>query len=148
MKHDTILVVEDSKEDLELLRWMFRKSKILNEVQAMESGDDAIAYLKGEGRYANREAYPYPILILLDVHLRGASGWDVLSWIGRNRPASALGVVVLTGSDLGSINRAYYNGADSFLTKPLSFEEFQTTVGRLRGVKLETTEQGVYLTFA
>src|SRR4051812_11609296 len=74
----TILVVDDRQDDFELLRLMFKKSSILNPLQWVKSVHEAVCYLKGEGVYGNRVIYPFPTLLLLDLHLTDGSGFDVL----------------------------------------------------------------------
>jgi CheY-like chemotaxis protein len=135
-------VVDDRDDDLVLLRRMFRHAAILNEIQSVCSVRETISYLKGEGIHADREKYPVPILLLLDMHLPDGTGFDVLNWIKQNRSSSPVAVVVLTGSDLRAIRQSYELGAHSFLTKPLGFEDFQNMVTHARGIKLTSTSKG------
>src|SRR5688500_14830474 len=114
---------------------MFQRSGILNPIREVHSVEDAICYLKGEGIYADRKLYPFPTLSLIDLHLNGASGFDVLRWIQRNHAAAPVAVVVLSGSDVNAFRQAYELGAHSFLVKPLKFEEFQNMVDYVRGIK-------------
>ncbi len=141
----TILVVEDRSEDLELLQNMFRRSGIRNPMQVVQSVNDAICYLKGEGAYHDRRKYPFPILLLLDLHLPDGTGFDVLKWLEYNRQLSPAAVVILTGSDLKAIKRSYAMGAHSFLVKPLRFEDFANMVRHVRGIKLTNTPEGQLL---
>lgn len=138
----TILVVDDSQNDVMLLKLMFRRSRILNPLQVVGTVHDAMGYLKGEGMYADREKYPFPTLLLLDLHLRDGSGFDVLRSIQQNRAKSPVGVVVLSGSDINAFKRAYELGANSFLVKPLRFEDFQNMVDHIRGIKLIAMPEG------
>lgn len=117
-----ILVAEDNDNDVALLLTGFQKGKLSNPVQIVRDGEEAIAYLKGEGRYANREEYPLPSLLLLDLKLPRKDGFEVLEWIRRESDLKALRVVVLTLSDqIRDVNRAYQLGANSFLVKPIDF---------------------------
>jgi CheY-like chemotaxis protein len=141
-KPGTILVVDDNGDDFELLRLMFRRSNILNPVRTVDTVEKTICYLKGEGIYADREKYAFPILLLLDMHLPDGSGFDVLNWVKENRFKSPLSVVVLTGSDLGAIRQSYEKGAHSFLTKPLHFKDFENMVAHARGLKLTSISDG------
>src|SRR4051812_2270599 len=106
-RRGTILVVDDSADDLELLRIMFKRSALVTPLQTVDTVRDAICYLKGEGCYSDREQYPFPILLLLDMHLPDGNGFDVLNWLKENRSNSPAAVVVLTGSDLGAIRQSY-----------------------------------------
>ena len=141
-RRGTILVVDDRVEDVDLLRIMFKRSGLINPIQRVDTVRDAICYLKGEGCYSDREQYPFPILLLLDMHLPDGSGFDVLNWLKENRSSSPAAVVVLTGSDLGAIRQSYEKGAHSFLTKPLHFDDFQNMVTHARGIKLTSTSEG------
>ena len=114
----------------------------MNEVQVVKTVADAICYLKGDGAYADREAFPFPILVLLDLHLTDGSGFEVLDWIRRHGKAAAPAVVVLTASDVNAIQQSYSLGADSFLVKPMSFDDFDNTITRLRGVRMVATGEG------
>src|SRR3954466_15901200 len=142
MRRNTILVVENDDNDVILLTAMFKRSKILNDVQIVKTVADAICYLKGEGVYADREAYPFPILVILDLHLADGSGFEVLDWIHQHAKAAAPAVIVLTASDVNAIQQAYSRGADSFLVKPMSFEDFENTIHRVRGVRMVATGEG------
>jgi len=139
---DTILVVDDNGDDFDLLRLMFRRARIANSLQRLETVRDAICYLKGEGIYEDRDKYPFPILLLLDLHLSDGTGFEVLDWLRRNRSKSPTAVVVLTGSDTGAIRQSYALGAHSFLTKPLRFEDFQNLVAHARGISLRRSSEG------
>lgn len=129
-------------DDLLLLKLMFRRSRILNPLISVGSVNDAIRYLRGEGVYSDRSAYPFPTLLFVDLHLGDGSGFDVLRWIRTHRGQSPLAVVVLSGSDVQAFRQAYALGADSFLVKPLKFDEFENMVRHVRGIKLTYTPEG------
>jgi CheY-like chemotaxis protein len=119
------LLVEDEQDDIHLIRRVFLRAKILNPLQVMKSGETAIAYLSGEGPYANRAEYPLPALVLLDLKMPGMDGFDVLRWIRQHPQFRTLRVVVLTSShNMREVNLAYQIGANSFLVKPVDFERF------------------------
>jgi CheY-like chemotaxis protein len=89
-----------------------------------------LAYLKAEGKFANRHEFPLPSLILLDLKMPGTDGFDVLRWIRQNPDLKALRVIVLTSSSaMRDVNEAYESGANSFLVKPMDFENF-VEIGR------------------
>ncbi len=79
-----VLVVDDSQDDIMLTRLMFRRSRILNPVYAVGNVRDAICYLKGEGIYSDRAAYPFPALLFTDLHLPDGSGFDILRYLQAN----------------------------------------------------------------
>jgi CheY-like chemotaxis protein len=118
-----ILVVEDREDDILLIRKAFEKAAVLNPVHFVRSGDEALAYLSGEWKYANRAEFPLPILVLLDLKLPGMDGFEVLSWIRHQEGLRALPVIVLTSSmALSDVNRAYQLGANSFFVKEIEFQ--------------------------
>ena len=138
----TILVVDDRHDDLELLKVMFKRSRILNPYQVVHTAHDAICYLKGDGRFADRDLYPFPALVLLDLHLPDGHGFDVLGWVQKHQAKCPVAVVVLTGSDVTAIRQSYELGAHSFLIKPLKYEEFENMVTNVRGIKLTKNGYG------
>jgi len=138
----TILLVEDSEDDARLLKLMFRRSRILNPVQAVRTVREAISYLTGEGIYVDRRVYPFPTLLFLDLHLSDGSGFDILRWLRAHRDHSPLAVVLLSGSDIKAFKQAYDLGAHSFLVKPLKFDEFENMVQHVRGISLKRTSEG------
>ena len=138
----TILLVEDRQDDVNLVKLMFKRSRILNPVQAVPTVAEAICYLKGDGVYADRQAYPLPALMFIDFHLTDGSGFDVLRWIRSQKLPLPIALVILSGSDINAFTKAYALGAHSFLVKPLKFADFQNTVRHLRGIKLSSTPEG------
>ena len=119
-----ILLVDDSPDDTELVRLAFKKAEIENPLKTVASGEEAMVYVRGTGKYANREEYPLPELILLDSKMPGVDGFEVLSWLKREPGLSKIPVVVLTSSEqMKDVNRAYELGANSFLVKPFDFDD-------------------------
>lgn len=120
MPNRTILLVEDSADDVDLVRHAFRRAGVQALLQVVSHGDEAIAYLSGTGVYADRLTYPLPRLILLDLKLPRLSGFEVLEWARGNEETQYVPVVVLTSSDQhDDIRRAHKLGANSYLTKPV-----------------------------
>ena len=142
---ETVLVVEDSDDDFELLARVFKKSKLLNPRQRVESIRDAICYLKGEGDFEDRTKYPFPVLMLLDIKLPDGTGFEALRWLRQHPELAPAAVVVLTGSDVYAIRRSYAEGASSFLTKPLQFDDFANMAKAVRGINLRKTREGYVL---
>lgn len=117
-----VLLVEDTSADVLLIRRAWGKAGIANPLQVVTDGDQAVAYLAGEGPYADRKQYPLPVLVLLDLKLPCRSGLEVLEWVRQQSGLRRLPVVVLTSSQESSdINRAYDLGANSYLVKPVEF---------------------------
>src|SRR5574340_1347197 len=128
----TILLVEDDPNDVLLIQRAFRNARLANPVSITNDGDEAVNYLSGAGKFANRDEYPMPILVLMDLKLPRRSGLEVLEWIRQQNPLCRLPVIVLTSSSQSSdINRAYDLGANSYLTKPVSFESLLEMVKTL-----------------
>jgi len=126
MSHgQTILVAEDNDDHVILIKRAFRYANLLNPLHFVCDGAEAIAYLNGDGKYANREEYPLPTLLLLDLKMPNKNGFEVMEWIREQPTLRNLRVVVLTTSDrVVDVQRAYQLGASSFLIKPLDFRDF------------------------
>jgi CheY-like chemotaxis protein len=133
----TVLHVDDDPNDTALLEAARRKAEIEFHLENVSDGDQAMAYLNGSGPYANRASHPWPTLILLDLKMPRATGFEILRWI-RNRPdCKELSVVVLSGSELQEdIRQAYLLGANSYLVKPLGFEALVQLVRNITSVWL------------
>src|SRR4051794_24168262 len=111
-----ILLAEDDEDHVLLVRRAFNQARILNPLHVVRDGEQAIAYFKGVGIYANRDEYPLPGLFLLDLKMPRTSGFEVLDWVRSQPSLKALRVIVLTTSaDMKDVNRAYQLGATSFL---------------------------------
>ncbi|MGH7995769.1 MAG: response regulator [Opitutaceae bacterium] len=128
-----ILYVEDREDDAFFMIRACAMAGIRQPLQAVPNGNQAIAYLDGSGTFANRRRYPLPCLMLLDLHMPGTSGFEVLAWI-RSRPEFAeLPVLVFTSSKLPSdAERAARLGASGFLVKPLTLKELVEMVNGLK----------------
>lgn len=125
-----ILLVENEDDDVLLLKRAFNKAGVNVPVQVVASGQDAIAYLKGEGRFAERSKHPLPLIVLLDLKLRGFDGADVLKWIRHHPRHGNLPVIVLSSSFLASdVNEAYASGANSYIVKVNDPAEFAEMAG-------------------
>lgn len=115
----TILMIEDESTDAALMQRAFEKARVLNPIVHLVNGDEALAYLAGVEKYANRIEYPLPALILLDLKMPGMTGLQLLQWMRTNRDVRRIPVVVLTGDDApATVNAAYELGANSYLVKP------------------------------
>ena len=115
----TILLVEDDPNDVFLMKRALKATEIRNPLKIAGDGQEAIDYLSGDGKFGDREAFPLPSLVFLDLKLPYKSGFEVLQWI-RSQPAlDAVLVIVLTSSEEDrDIKETYRLGARSFLVKP------------------------------
>src|SRR6478672_2236577 len=108
----------------------FEKAGIKNPVQVAADGEEAVAYLTGQGEFSDRASYPLPHLVLLDLKLPKMDGFQVLQWIRTSAHLPGLRVVVLTSSDnIRDVNLAYSLGANSFLVKPMDFDRVVELAG-------------------
>lgn len=122
---ETILLAEDNEDHILLIKRAFGKANLLNPLQIVNDGREAIRYLQGDGPYVDRSQFPFPALLLLDLKMPNCDGFDVLQWIRDQKNLPALRIVVLTTSDrVFDMQRAYELGAHSFLTKPVDFRDF------------------------
>jgi len=129
-----ILLVEDNRMDIELTLDAFREARLMNSVHVASDGPTALDYVFGRGRYSDREAYPLPDLILLDLKLPGMNGFEVLTQIKSTPILKRLPVVILTSSrEEGDRALSYDSGANSYLVKPVSFDGFMNVVRQIEG---------------
>lgn len=114
-----ILLVEDNEDDVFLMRRALKSAGIVNALQVVEDGQQAIDYLSGTGEYADRGKFPLPAIVFLDLKLPIKGGFDVLEWVRKQNDLEALVVVVLTSSNEPSdLKNAYRLGANSYVVKP------------------------------
>jgi CheY-like chemotaxis protein len=123
----SVLLVEDDLNDIFLVKRAFKIARIRNPLQVVTDGQEAINYLRGDGRYADREAHPLPKLIVMDIKMPRKTGFEVLEWVkGDGRPLRRIPVVIVSSSDNpADINRAYELGANAYMVKPVSFREVE-----------------------
>jgi CheY-like chemotaxis protein len=128
----TILVVEDNLTDVMLIRRAFAKANLENPLHVLGHGDAAVDYLAGRGEYADRAQFPLPALILLDLKLPRRSGLEVLDWLRGQEMLRRIPAVVLTSSKQSrDVDRAYDLGANSYLVKPVEFEELKEMLSKI-----------------
>jgi len=144
MTHHCILCVEDEAEDVELLRFAFKKAEICNPLHVVTNGQQAIDYLAGTGPFSDRLVYPLPCLVLLDLKLPGIPGLEVLVWI-RGQPAlRAMVVIVFTSSPQPTdILSAYQYGANAYMLKPGDIHQRQKFAELLKCWWLELNQFAV-----
>lgn len=141
MKIKSILLVEDTRQDELLILRALKKINLVNEVDVVRDGQQAIDYLFREGEFAGRGGQDLPTVVLLDVNLPRVSGLEVLERLRADPRTRLLPIVILTSSDEERDRlRSYENGANSFVRKPLDFAEFAETVARLGVYWLATNE--------
>jgi CheY-like chemotaxis protein len=121
-----ILLVEDNKDDVFLMKRALQSARIVNPVNVVETGQEAMDYLGGAGKFADRDSYPIPAVVFLDLKLPFIFGHEVLAWIRRQKQFESLVVIVLTSSNEASdLSRCYSSGANSYLVKPPTSEQLE-----------------------
>lgn len=132
MEAFNILLVEDDPNDVLLVQRAFRKGNLSAAVHVTTDGQQAEDYLAGRDGYADRGAHPLPSLVLLDLKLPRKSGHELLAWLREQPLLKRLPVVVLTSSrESPDITRAYELGANSYLVKPVAFDDLVELMKRL-----------------
>ena len=120
----TILLVDDSENDLALMRAAFRIAKCDRPLREARNGEEALAYLNGDGPYADRVKFPLPTIMLLDLNMPKMNGFDVLTRVRAQPGLKRLAVIILTASMRSDdVEHAFDLGATAFLVKPSTLDE-------------------------
>ncbi|MBD2014585.1 response regulator [Microcoleus sp. FACHB-53] len=131
-QRNALLLVEDNPDDEELTLLAFEQSRITNEVVVAHDGVEALDYLFGTGMYASRDLSVMPALILLDLQLPRINGLEVLQRLRANNRTKFLPVVILTTSnEQQDLMNSYSLGCNSYIRKPVDFQQFMTAVQQL-----------------
>jgi CheY-like chemotaxis protein len=134
-------LVEDNPADVEITLEAFRRSRTGNHVSVCRDGEEALDFLFQRGRYAKAGAAPRPDLVLLDLNLPRKSGIEILMQIKTAEALKDLPIVVLTTSDRDEdIARAYRHGANSYLTKPVQFDDCVKLIADIQQYWLELSK--------
>jgi len=119
-----ILLAEDSPDDAELIRLTFQEAGVVNPITVVKDGLETIDYLVGNGCFGDREKYPLPCVLLLDLKMPVVDGFEVLEWFRDKHSLREALVIVLSGHrEIWRVTRAYELGARSFLVKPCTVPE-------------------------
>jgi CheY-like chemotaxis protein len=122
--HETILIVEDDENDATFIRRAFVRAGVPNPVRWVQNGEEALAYLKGEGTYADREQNPFPRVIITDLKMPQMDGLQLLQWIAANPKYRVVPTIVFTSSTAQSdVNHAFERGASAYIVKPVDIRE-------------------------
>ena len=130
MSHrQTILLADDGENDLVLMRAAFKMAGCTFPLHEVRNGEEAIAYLRGEGEYSDRNKFPLPTVMLLDLNMPRKSGFEVLAWVRAQPVLKRLAVIVLTASTRSEdVERAFDLGATSYLVKPSDLDELAAMI--------------------
>jgi len=138
-----ILVVDDSKDDVFLLRRAFKRAGLDPSLIHVWDGEEAVDYLSGENGFTDRSRYPLPSLILLDIKMPKLNGFDVLQWLLTRKDLKELLVVMFSSSfEREDLEKAKVLGAADYLTKPTGADGFDQVVQTIASKWLPSTEVG------
>jgi two-component system, response regulator len=127
-----ILLVEDNEDDAELTLIALKKNKLLENILILRDGQEALDFIFSKGNYLDRVLTSFPNVILLDINLPKVSGLDVLKALKTNEKTKIIPVVVMSSSSQDSeIIESYNLGANSYITKPIDFDNFMNTISTL-----------------
>ncbi len=127
-----ILLVEDEAPHAELTKRAIRKAGNANRVDIVINGEEALDYLYNRDKFKDKEKYPAPGLILLDIKLPGIDGIEVLAKIKKDPTLKRIPVIMLTTSEREEdIVNSYEHYANSYLTKPVGFKEFEDKIRQI-----------------
>lgn len=125
----TILIAEDDANDVFLLRRAFRKNEIRDDLQVVGNGHEAVAYLLGEGKFADRQKYPFPSLLITDLKMPLMDGLQLLQWMHSQPSCSQIRKVLMSSSELAPDRfAAYESGVCCYYTKPVTPQELMVLV--------------------
>lgn len=138
MRSHTLLYAEDDEHYARLFECTLKQGGFKHRLQIVGDGAEAIAYIKGEGKYSDRSQFPFPTVVLADLKMPRINGFELLDWIRRMSSFPHLPVVILTSSDeQKEIHKAYAMGANSFLVKPPVVEDLKEMLQMLDGYWLK-----------
>ena len=124
-----ILLVEDRPDEVELMKQALHQAGITNPLRMISDGAEVIAYFEGRDRFADRNFWPLPRLVLLDLKLPNRTGLDIVKWMKNHERLKKIPVVMVTSSrEPSDMDKAYSAGVNSYLVKPTSFRAFVDTM--------------------
>ncbi|HLH54993.1 MAG TPA: response regulator [Verrucomicrobiae bacterium] len=127
-----LLIVDDDENDRLFLRHAFEKLNAGYQIFPLESGNKAVAFIKGEGIYADRKTYPFPTFILTDLKMPEGDGFEILHYLKQHPESLIVPVVMLSGSDdPDDVRQAYLLGVSSFIVKPQGLHDLELIVQKL-----------------
>jgi CheY-like chemotaxis protein len=120
--HFTILLIEDNENDRYLIEMAWQRTGTLNSIQCVNCGEEAVRYLKGEGKFRDRSCFAYPSFITTDLKMPNGDGFSVLQYLKSNPEWAVIPTCVLSASaDPDDIKKSYMLGASCYHVKPSSY---------------------------
>jgi DNA-binding response OmpR family regulator len=135
----SILLVEDEENDVFFFKHAMKREGMANPLRVASDGQEAIEYLQGAGKFGNREEYPLPYLVVLDLKLPYVMGLDVLKWIRQQSRLSPLVIILSSSQQIDDISTAYQLGANAYLVKTPDLAKLQEMVRAIRDFWLTNT---------
>lgn len=124
MRGKIILYAEDDPNDVIIFKMAFRRATLPHDLHFVEDGQQAVDWLSGNGKYADRETFPLPDILILDLKMPKKTGFDVLEWVRNKREFEILQVIILSSSDVpDDVKRAYQLGATTYFVKSASYQD-------------------------
>jgi CheY-like chemotaxis protein len=124
MGSKNILYAEDDPDDVVIFKMAFKRATLPHSLRCLDDGEAAIAWLNGQGEFANREQYPLPDILILDLKMPRKTGFDVLEWVRQSKEFVKLPVIILSSSDdPRDVKRAYDLGATTYFVKSASSQD-------------------------
>jgi CheY-like chemotaxis protein len=124
MRFKNVLYAEDDPNDVFMFSRAFKRATLPAELHTVHDGEEAIDWLDGNGKYADREKFPLPDILILDLKMPKKSGFDVLEWARSKKEFQKLPVVILSSSDVpDDVQRAYRSGAMTYFVKSPAFQD-------------------------
>jgi CheY-like chemotaxis protein len=146
MSKQIVLVVDDSLDDLTLVQMAVKGIPFDFELHTANGGEEALAYLSGEGKFADRYNYPLPNLIVLDLKMPRVNGFDVLKKLQTMKLSPQPFVVVMSSSKLPEdIQKAESLGATAFHTKPAAFNDLKAMLGKVLSFFCKSPEERIVI---
>ncbi|OFY85176.1 MAG: two-component system response regulator [Bacteroidetes bacterium RIFCSPLOWO2_12_FULL_35_15] len=136
-----ILIADDDSEDRMLIIDALQENNIKNKVQIVENGEELLHYLKNTGNYSNKEIYPLPGVILLDLNMPKMDGREALKEIKGDKNLCSIPLIIFTTSmNDKDVHHSYKFGANSFISKPVTFSSMVNVMESISKYWLETVE--------
>lgn len=136
-----ILIADDDLEDQQLIYDALKESYLKNNIQCVENGEDLLLYLRNEGNYSDKQKHPTPGIVLLDLNMPKKDGREALKEIKEDPVLKNIPIIILTTSSAeADILKTYNLGANSFITKPVTFSAMVETMSALKKYWFEIVE--------